>query len=329
LNGPGAKGIVGSHPTSMICTFCSESNPDTNRFCGKCGTALDAVSERLRQQIVTIIGQEFKDQDMVAALVAEKVADKVEKRIWLFTKILGIAGGILGAVLAVVGVTSVNDVRNKINNASQVATKASEDAVAAVNKASQNAVTASQGAIATVNTVSQNAEAQMLRQARSITSKAQASGLELEEDETEIEGLRADYEDARGKLEAFKQAFKQTPDKPIGQFDKRLFIDTPSSGPKIYPYYQGQTRPGVKTIQIRLAELGCYQGQPSGTFTPETASAVIAFVNANTSVRLNSSDIPTSTEETPSPTILHAVPGEVDYHRWRQMFARGAAKCPQ
>src|ERR1700677_1237540 len=112
----------------MICSFCDESNPEANRYCGQCGAALDVASQKLRQQVVSIIGQEFEDQEMVAATVGEQVAKKVEDRLWQWTKVLGFAGGILGFAMTVFlaglgffGFTSYKEAQSRINDASQVA----------------------------------------------------------------------------------------------------------------------------------------------------------------------------------------------------------------
>ncbi len=303
----------------MNCPLCNAPNPDTDRYCGQCAAPLDPANQTLRQQIVTVIGQEFKDQDLVAASLCERVATKVENRIWVWTKILGSAVAILCVTLTIFGIRSFTDALNKINDASQAATKASAEAVIAVNTASQNAIS------------------QMGQQSGSVSSKAKASNLELDKDKEQIsslkaglEGATADLEFARRQLRALNEARELHPNTPIGQFDRKLFIDVPGSGPdKIAPYGLGDTRKGVRRIQARLAELGCYKRQPSGTFDQQTADAVIAFVKVNASLRPSPSDHPPSNGEMPSPTIPHAVPGEVDYHRWTQLFAQAAAKCPE
>jgi hypothetical protein len=340
LNGPGTTGIVGSHSTTMTCPFCNAPNPDTDYFCGNCAAPLDAASEKLRKQIASVVNQEFKDQDMVAASLGLQVANRAEERIWQWTKVLGYAATILGlavtvflAGLAIYGITSAKDARTRIDEASRSAilklNQASQQSTLEVKKtAKQSEQIITQVGLDTIST--------MQKQVEFVSNEARAGRLELDKDKKEIASLTAglkdataDLEVARGRLKAINEARKQHPNTPIGQFDKRLFIDTPLSGPKIYPYGLGDTRPGVKTIQTRLAELGCYKGQPSGTFDQQTADAVIAFVKVNASLRPSPSDHPPSNGEMPSPTIPHAVPGQVDYHRWTQLFAQGAAKCPE
>jgi hypothetical protein len=333
LNGPGVTGIVGSRSTAMTCPFCNAPNPDTDYFCGNCAAPLDAENQKLRQRIVTIIGQEFKDREMIAALVGKEVSDRAEDRFWQWAKILGLAMTIFVAGLGFFGFTSFSDIKNaraRINEASQ-------SAVVEVNAVAKK----SEDLIATtgLNTISS-----MKNEVGVVSKEAKAERLEIENYKKEIASKKADVQEktddlydaaagleaAKAKLEAFKQALKQTPDKPIDQLNKRLFIDTPGSSPnKIAPYGLSDTRTGVKTIQTRLAELGCYKGQPSGTFDQQTANAVIAFVNVNASLRPSPSDYSSSNGEMPSPTIGHAVPGQVDYHRWRQLFAQAAAKCPE
>jgi hypothetical protein len=39
------------------CFICKEPNPEGKRYCGNCGAALELFSEKLRQQILAVLGE--------------------------------------------------------------------------------------------------------------------------------------------------------------------------------------------------------------------------------------------------------------------------------
>lgn len=107
----------------MDCTKCKSSNPEGKKYCGECGSPLDAqlgpvqayLETHLRPQVATIIDERLKDQKIVETEVTEAVATKLLNWAKLFVTVVGVPLTILALVLGFLGVKSYSDLRAIVN----------------------------------------------------------------------------------------------------------------------------------------------------------------------------------------------------------------------
>ncbi|HWZ50193.1 MAG TPA: peptidoglycan-binding protein [Granulicella sp.] len=312
--------------------MCAQSNPDNNRFCGQCGAALDAASQKLREQIRDVIRQEFKNEDLVAVTVA----DKAEERLWRWSKMVGIAGLFASIGLAAFGFTSFDGARNQIKNAALLAAQDLRSVSDSTKKTlAQNTLTTlSQVEKTRLTAIAdmQYEEQRTRTAADSVTLRTKATNEKLAAAEQQVAVLQS-------RLQAINEVRSKLPDTPIGAITNDLFKPTGfgqggyGEGPYggiavISPYKEGTVGNGVRALQERLAALGCYSGQPSGIFDPATTAGVSAYVAANGSPSVDAYlGLSATSADAPSPVIVDGSTGTVDYGMWRAIFAPLAKHC--
>jgi hypothetical protein len=334
----------------MICTICAEENPETNRYCGQCGGALDIESEKFRNQVTAIVQHAFKDQELVAVTIA----DKAEDRLWRLGKVLAGAGSLLGIALAIFGFTSIERAKSQIDAAALFATQHLSSTAASSEK--------------TIDQQRQALLLEMQKQAQpteealqQFAAKTKATSAEL----LHYQALAQGYTQQMAQLKKIRETSPQT---PIGDIKNDLFqiaatqyalgglgagingggIGSPyaanpyinsgrpptsglsaTSAPLIAPYKIGSQGIAVEAIQARLAQLGCYSGSISGQYDSATDSAVRAFQGTkSTGQRL--SDIKTPPIEPPptaAPSTDDAVLGDVGLSTWSRLFSPVAHSC--
>jgi peptidoglycan hydrolase-like protein with peptidoglycan-binding domain len=103
--------------------------------------------------------------------------------------------------------------------------------------------------------------------------------------------------------------------------------------PGVVPTYTlGSTGEGVKSIQSRLAALGCYSGQISGNFDASTVAGVTAFKAAqNNPLATRKYDegapILLFSSLMPSPGQVENNAGDVGPDTWTALFSLASPRC--
>lgn len=109
----------------MDCPACKSSNPEGKKFCGDCGTFLDAafgpvkeyLDANLRAHVSAILKEQFKDQKVLESEIAENVATKLSGWAKLLAFFVGIPLGILVITLGAIGIKNYVDFISFVANA--------------------------------------------------------------------------------------------------------------------------------------------------------------------------------------------------------------------
>jgi hypothetical protein len=318
----------------MNCRVCNASNPDSNRFCGQCGSILDLGAEQLQKQIVAVVRQKVKNGDVLAA----EITNKIQDQLWRWGIVLGLASTLFVASLAFFGVTSYESAKSQIENA---ASKGADTLTNAATAGADNLnKTASQK-----QTDLGNQETEILSRlqntAQPVEAKIQGVGTREKILSVQLEQEEAANNDYKGRFENLEALRESSPNTPIGTINNQIFqpINTSISAPIdiLRPAYAiGSTGQGVSSIQTRLTELGCYSGPISGTFDSATADAVKAFESAKYQ---SGSKIPRIVPPTFTPNATDAPAlgsgsiggpfssGEVGISEWSDLFSSSALAC--
>jgi Putative peptidoglycan binding domain len=307
----------------MNCPICAESNPENNRYCGHCGATLDVTDQRLRQQVLAVIQQEFKDEDLMAV----GVADKAEERLWRWGKLVALSLTVFVAGLGFFGFSTYKEAKSHISDAAALA-------ITSLNQVSEdNKQMISQKGAAVILQMQQEAS-DAGTQAAFVVTRAKANNGELEIAEEEIK-------DERRRIAILKHIRDASPETPIGSIRNDLFVLTGrvGNGPdgttvlsgRIVgaPYMEGGSGPGVTAIQERLAALGCLVHPSTGEFDSATRKGVVAFVSVNgrpVTKGYLGTNLATS-YLVPSAEYVDATPGSVDHDLWEELFSDSAKKC--
>lgn len=221
-----------------------------------------------------------------------EIGTKVEDRLWRWGKVLGGAAALLAVALAVFGFSSFEGARARID-------QAASEAAAALNRAALD----KKGELEKqASTFSGELEKQASTYSGTLEKQASAYSGTLKTDVQKAEGTIQSYapreKAVNTNLERLEAALKERNDRaaklqeirdvnpyaPIGSINSQLFQTEAVPGgsqlpsynatlPGISPstvsvpaYSQGSKGEGVKAIQSRLTELGCYSGPVSGEF---------------------------------------------------------------
>jgi hypothetical protein len=103
-------------------------NPKDGLFCGNCGTPLDVNALKLREQIKSVLKEDFEDQQVVEARLTEKIATRLTEWAKLFGFFTGIPLAILFATLVIWGLSSFASINAKLSTASGSAVEAEKRA---------------------------------------------------------------------------------------------------------------------------------------------------------------------------------------------------------
>jgi hypothetical protein len=108
----------------MECAQCEAKNPDGKRFCGDCGSPLDADlvgvpaanQVRLRQQVKDILRSDFKDQKLAEIELTQAVAARLSDWAKLFAFFVGIPAALLVLTLSLLGFKTYSDFSALVKN---------------------------------------------------------------------------------------------------------------------------------------------------------------------------------------------------------------------
>ena len=271
--------------------------------------------------------------------MAADITKKVEDQLWRWGIVLGAAGSLFAAALALFGFTSFEGAKDRINQAATAAT-------------------------GTLNDTAQEKKGELERQANALSGglKVDAQQAELiihsyapreKAVNVNLNRLEMALKKENARVAELQQIRGANPDTPIGSINSQLFqtegvpaslpfpsLTAVSSSTVAVPLYTlGSTGDAVKLIQSRLSALGCYSGPISGEFDEATANGAQAFKNAFTKhgtagVGLNSSSfIPISEMPDlrfmPSYGQFEQLPGDVGPLTWSELFSAFPVKCDE
>ena len=324
----------------MNCPICSTVNPDSNLYCGQCGTALNSSSTQLGQQIETVVRRTVRDSDVLATEVTNKVQDQIErwgKVLGLAAKWLAAAAAVFIATLAIFGVTSYESAKSKIENA---ATTASDN----LNKAAQQKQTDLANQENALSSKLQQMAQPVEAQIQAYGPKEQSLNAKFQKADNSVNVILTTAND---RMTALRNLQESSPNAPLSSINSQLLqpfqaanMGFPSVAAQVYgltvaipPYDVGSTGDGVIAIQTRLQELDCYSGQINGVYDPATADAVKAFKSANPSGPLEGFGVgefvPTKAEyiNTKAPTLPSTSEGSVGMNEWSGLFSVVVHRC--
>jgi hypothetical protein len=302
------------------CLICKEPNPEGKRYCGNCGAALDISSEKFRQQVLAVMGDPSKQEDVLSV----RIADKAEDRLWRYSKVLGGALAIFLGGLVFFGINSYENLKSGLNSVAVAANGKLEET------ASQNQTKLDQKGAALLNQLQQEAQ------------PTQAALDALAERARVMDAALKKYElvaAARGEsLDRLKTIRDKSPTTPIGDISSGLFTPVSDINSSLFAYgvatpvsvyKEGSTGSGVMRIQQRLARLGCYSGPINGTYDSATKDAVIAFQSPHLQAFYDNQIYATDTvpqfNEIPMSSAEQS--GEVGTTTWNSLFSLVPPRC--
>jgi hypothetical protein len=127
---------------TIECPRCNATNPVGKRFCGDCGSPLDAafaaikemVGSTLREQVQDIIKEHYKDQKIVELETSQAIASRLSEWAKLFGFFVGIPIAILLLILGALGIRTYTDFSNQVDKAQKDVTAHLADAQARATK---------------------------------------------------------------------------------------------------------------------------------------------------------------------------------------------------
>jgi len=335
----------------MICSWCGADNPEANRYCGQCGTTIDAASVKLQSQITAIVQANFKDQQLVADALSYRITQNVEARLMLGGKILALALAILVISTGLWGWRTYEGIEGKLN--------------AIAGSAIRNVTDTGTDLTKKLNTTAGNLLGQMQNEAQSTESGLQSIGRQTKSTQADLQAADRAVQAYRARFLKLEQVWNQNPETPIGTINSSVFTPIYAPGVLTSPtqptlssthdsYQAGSTGFYVTEIQTRLGELGCYSGTPTGFFDQGTTDAVIGFkaamakqrqtapltqplsnLNIVTGVNLGSIDTSAlvsvryvfTPDRGPSEDDSDPKSGVVDKTTWEELGSENAAHC--
>jgi hypothetical protein len=279
----------------MKCPLCAADNPEGNRYCGACGAVFDAATAKLRSQIIEIVDERFKDKDLVATSLADRISEKVESKLKQFAKIVSFAIAILIVSVGIWGFRTFESAKARIDAAAKTAT---DD----------------------MNGTSTTYKKQLDQMGKMLLERLQGEARPTEE------ALKEELQRDQQRLATLKQARQKAPQTPIGALPSQLFTSTLTSSPTVLFYSLLSVGDGVSAIQRRLTELHCYAGPISGSYDDATVIAV-----RNWRTQPPSTPIIGISSETPplseAPTGISFDNNSIGMLEWSTLFSVFAVKC--
>lgn len=211
---------------SLKCMKCHSANPEGQRFCGQCGSAITAS---VREQIQAILKEETKDQSVLELETAQRVVARLSDWAKLFGVVVGVPLALLGVVLAIMGIKTYSDFASGIEAAKKEAIqKMQSEAIAKV----QEVTKASQDLSAEIKLIRADVEANRNDLTRLST---RVKGIE-----ERIEFKTSVSPDLQGKLQGALTAFQQ--------YFKRLGFQSPTD--KVTIDVSTETIPGATSYYL-------------------------------------------------------------------------------
>jgi hypothetical protein len=261
----------------MECPNCKSENPETNTFCGTCGSSL--TTDLVLIRVEKILSEKFKDR----ALVEYEITDKIAGHFTTFLKVGAWVFAPTLALIAFFGWKTFNDASTSIQRAADTAVKEVQsraktaDETIATSAARVQVVLDRYAAAPELQKALQAAEARV-KNADARTLAVEKSARENQQKLAQIASTRA-----------------ASPDTTLGQLNQNIVTPSPllsftipgvtstTSGPLILggtpriTFKIGDTGDDVKKIQNRLKTLKCYSGEVSGTYDEATEAAGTLF----------------------------------------------------
>lgn len=316
------------------CPMCSTSNQISYAYCHGCGYPLKPDNQ-LKAQVLSIVHENFKDQDLVAEALSYRIIVNAESRLNDWLKILGAIAATGGAVLTILfislgvwGFRSVTEAKQQI----AITTDTEKKQISEMGEQEKSILeNTSEG------------ELGKLKQEATPTEQAFATfRSHVSSQEQNLQNQAANYQ---ARLKAVSNIQDLSPSIPIGQIGGNLLspssslpllannsVDTSSTIAK-QPYRIGSFGLDVYSIQSRLLGLGCYSGALNGNYDQATADAVEKFKTAQQTATSNSQ----STNLSPELVIFSAgegpaaddpsEPGVVDKSVWLALGNPSATSC--
>jgi hypothetical protein len=291
---------------AMTCPRCAAESPTGKAYCADCGSPLDAADEKIRAAVQAAIRDTFKDQRLLPIEIAEKAVE----RFWFYGKIVAIPTTVLLIVLGVLGVSTYRDALRTIQTSGQrVVANLQEQAAKDADKISQttNAVLAKLNQAESKNLPEQvgrlaeqvSTATRGLQTVQQVVQQAAKTGKDLQD----TQALALQYQEEVSRLRTSIVASPPLPT-AIGTVSGVTIpgltgLGLPSTTPALLAPSAGIPRvvigadaftdrpPGTLTIgdkgeyvkraQAKLRELGCYNGDITGTFDEITKEAVVRF----------------------------------------------------
>lgn len=104
-----------------VCRSCSGENPDANRYCGACGSALEET-EALRREVDAAVERSLaarlKDRDVVETQLANAVLQKLLGWAKTYGTILAVLIALAAFILARLGIDSYQSLKKKVDETS-------------------------------------------------------------------------------------------------------------------------------------------------------------------------------------------------------------------
>jgi hypothetical protein len=253
--------------------------------------------------------------------MAAEISKNVEDRLWRWGIVLGAAGSLFAASLALFGFTSFEGAKDRINQVATAATGTLNSTASAKNTDLEKQAVVLSGEL---RTEVQQAESVI----RSYGVRENAVGANLHRLEVALTKRNA-------QMEQLNRIRATSPDTPIGSINSQLFqtpnlTGTINSG-TVQAYSLGSSGEGVKAIQSRLSALGCYSGLISGTFDSSTADGVIAFKAAQEKPiqdrRFGSPSVIPNPALGPSADQIELNSSDVGNRMWNELFSPFTARC--
>jgi len=228
--------------------------------------------------------------------MAADISKKVEDQLWRWGIVLGAAGSLFAAALALFGFTSFEGAKARIDQAASAAAGELNGTASAKKADLEKQATAISGELKT-----DEQQAEQVIQGYVPREKAV---------DVNLQRLEVALKEQNVRTERLKQIRDASPETPIGSINSQLFqtaamgmgmgyLGTSGTyggtyggygyggagnpgilGTLVPKYSLGATGEGVKAIQSRLSALGCYSGPINGEFDSSTGEGVKAYKSA-------------------------------------------------
>jgi hypothetical protein len=217
---------------AIECANCHTSNPDAQKFCGQCGSALILS---LREQIQAVLKEQTKEQKLLEIETAQAVLVRLSGWAKLFGLVVGVPLALLGVVLAFLGIKTFADFSTSVDTAKKDAIDKIQKMQADATRNVQEVTSAGQALNADIKAI--RAEVENNRAQLTSLNKRVTGIEEKVEFKSEVSpDLKAKLEVALG---AFQQYYKRLGFQPA---TGKVTVDVSSDPlPGTIAYYQNET----------------------------------------------------------------------------------------
>jgi hypothetical protein len=247
-------------PTLVTCPNpkCQQSNPATNRYCGKCAAPLQPdIHQIVRWTLDEELDERMKDRQLLEKETALEVVARVWKWAKLFAGILSVATAVLLGAMALMGYSHISDVKKTAADVKQDVTEAARAVREQVADVKKTAADSKQD----LNDAARSAKEQIA----TLTANAQRDAQELAAIEKRLPELREllarvepelkKIPDLTKKVEANQQTLAKVGDK-VDRLEEEL------AGKPLPPATEEKLRRHVDRFRNYLRGLGFASVEP-------------------------------------------------------------------